>query len=361
MRQRIGYCKAPDGASIAFATSGNGPPLVRVGTWLTHLELDWGSPVWRHWLEAFSRDHTLVRFDLRGSGLSDRHVDDFSLDAMVSDLEAVVDALALERFPLLGVCLGGAVAIAYAARHPERVSRLILFDSYLAGGLTRDDGDSELQRAQALAEMIRIGWGRNTPAYRELFSNLLMPDAPPESARWFTDLQRQTASAETAYRLWNAFHRVDVSRDAEAVSAPTLVFHVTRNGMVPLEEGKRVASSIKHARFVPLSGRNHILQPSDTAWPQFLDEARRFLAEESHVAPSLAALTGRERAVLELMAQGLSNDEIAGELFVAPKSVRNYVSRIFSKLAVERRAQAIVLAREAGLGTQTHPYHPAPA
>lgn len=355
MRQRIGFCTTRDGTRIAYATTGTGRPLVRVGPWLTHIELDGDSTVWKPWLDAFSGERVLVRFDLRGSGLSDRQVEKLSLDAWIQDLQAVVDSLGLDRFPLLGMCQGGPIALAYADRHPERVSRLILYDSYLSGGLT-DDGPPEMaEQAPVLGEMIRVGWGRDTPAFRELFANLLMPDAPPEVPRWFSEVHDSTASTDVAERMWHAFHRFDVAREAAGVEVPTLVFHVKGDAMVPFDAGRRVAAEIPGARFVPLEGRNHILFPWDPAWQQFREETQRFLAEEDGVAPDvdqpgLSALTERERAVLDLMAQGLANDEIAGALCITPKSVRNYVSRVFGKLGVERRAQAIVLAREAGLG-----------
>lgn len=358
MRQRIGFCRTQDGTRIAHATTGTGRPLVRVGPWLTHIELDWDSTVWRPWLEAFSDQRMLVRFDLRGSGLSDRRVEKISLDAWIQDLESVVDSLGLDQFPLLGMCQGGAIALAYADRHPDRVSQLILYDSYLSGGLT-DDGPPEMaEQAPVLGEMIRVGWGRDISAFRELFANLLMPDAPPEVSRWFSEIHHSTASAEAANRMWHAFHRFEVTREAAGVEAPTLVLHVKGDAMVPFDAGRRVAAEIPGARFVPLEGRNHILFPWDAAWQQFLDETQRFLGEDDNLAPaadqppSLSMLTRRERAVLDFMAQGLANDEIAGALCIAPKSVRNYVSRVFDKLGVERRAQAIVLARETGLGVR---------
>lgn len=353
MRQRIGFCVAPDGVRIAHATSGAGPPLVRVSNWLTHLEHDWSSPVWRHWLEAFSETHTLVRSDLRGSGLSDREPADLSLAAWVGDLETIVDDLGLERFALLGLCQGGAIATAYAARHPERVSRLLLYDTYVKGAFA--DGRGEMaERAEALGRMIEIGWGRGLHAYRQLFADLLMPEAPPELPRRLAEMQRHTASASMARRLWDAFHMIDISADAPRVRVPTRVFHVSGDAMVPVEQGRRLASLIPDAGFVELDGRNHILLADEPAWARFLEEARAFLAEDG-AAPAgdqpFADLTPRERAVLDQMARGLSNAEIAATLCITPKSVRNYVSRVFAKLGVEHRGQAIVQALEVGLGT----------
>src|SRR5262245_10243430 len=183
MRQRIRFCMSRDDARIAFATAGEGPPLVRVNNWFTHLELDWENPVWRHWSDALAERRTLVRYDPRGSGLSDRDATDFSLDARVADLEAVGDALELRRFPLLRLCQGGAIAVAYAARHPERVSRLVLYDSYPYGAFVDDAGEKLAKQAHAFSQMIEVGWGRKAGAFRELFANLLMPDAAKHQLR----------------------------------------------------------------------------------------------------------------------------------------------------------------------------------
>ncbi|MCC5809079.1 MAG: alpha/beta fold hydrolase [Ectothiorhodospiraceae bacterium] len=189
MRQRIRFCTSRDSAQIAFATAGEGLPLVRVNNWFTHLDLDWDNPVWRHWSEALAERRTLVRYDPRGSGLSDRGVTDFSLDALVADLEAVVDALELRRFPLFGLCQGGVVAVAYAARHPERVSRLVLYDSYLHGAFVGDAGDTLRKQAQAFSQVIELGWGRRVGAFREMFANLLMPEAARHQLKWISELQ----------------------------------------------------------------------------------------------------------------------------------------------------------------------------
>jgi pimeloyl-ACP methyl ester carboxylesterase/DNA-binding CsgD family transcriptional regulator len=358
MEQQIHFCISPDGARIAYATSGTGPPLVRVANWLTHLDLDWKSPVWYHWFEELSRGHTLVRYDPRGCGLSDRSVDDLSLDAWVGDLAAVVDALELDRFSLLGFCQGGATAVAYAVRHPERVSRLVLYDSYVQGALVEGADPCQAREADALAEMIEIGWGQEAAAFRQVFTNLLIPGASMEQQRWFAELQRQTVSPATAVRLWRAFHNIDIQVLAERIRLPTLVFHVEGDAIVPFNQGMWLASLIPDARFVPLPGKNHILLEDEPAWSRFLAELRSFLRtavpepEPSDARYVFPELTPREREVLELIAQGLSNDEISERLVIAPKTVRNHVSRIYSKLRLGSRAQVVVLARQAGLGRQ---------
>ena len=354
MKQTIQFCTSRDGVRIAFATAGQGPPVVRVNNWFTHLELDWDSPVWRHWLEAFTHRHTLIRYDPRGSGLSDREVTDFSLDTWVADLEAVVDAVGLRRFPLVGLCQGGTVALAYAARHPDRVSRLALYSAYLHGAYVDGVPERLAKQAQALAQMIEIGWGREAGAFREVFANLLMPDGGKEQLKWIGELQRRSASPETASRLWNAFHAFDIRAEAGKVAAPTLVFHVRGDAMVPFEAGRQLAAMIPNARFVPLESKNHVLLPREKAWSVFRKEIDDFLDSDEHIVAAagkeLSDLTEREKELLDSIARGLTNSEIAERLLISDKTVRNHISSIFSKLGVEHRAQAIVAARKAGLG-----------
>jgi pimeloyl-ACP methyl ester carboxylesterase/DNA-binding CsgD family transcriptional regulator len=354
MKQTIQFCRSRDGTRIAFATAGHGPPVVRVNNWFTHLEIDWDSPVWRHWTEAFAQRRMLVRYDPRGSGLSDRQVTDFSLDAWVADLEAVVDAAGLRRFPLVGLCQGGVVAIAYAARYPERVSRLVLYSAYPHGAYVDGVAEKLATQAHALAQMIEIGWGREAGAFREVFANLLMPDGGKQQLKWIGELQRRSASPETACRLWNAFHAFDIRAEADKVRVPTLVFHVRGDAMVPFEAGRQVAAMIPSARFVPLESKNHILLPHEKAWSVFRNELDNFLNADEPIeiagSSKLSGLTERERELLDGIARGLTNAEIAEQLQISEKTVRNHVSSIFSKLGVEHRAQAIVAARKAGLG-----------
>ena len=356
MKQRIRFCTSRDDARIAFATAGTGPPLVRVNNWFTHLELDWENPVWRHWSEALAERRMLVRYDPRGSGLSDRDLADFSLDAMVADLEAVVDALDLRRFPLLGLCQGGVIAVAYAARHPERVSRLVLYDSYPFGAFVDDAGEKMARQAQTFSQMIEVGWGRKVGAFRELFANLLMPDAAGHHLKWIGELQRRSASPAIACELWNAFNTFDIRGEAPKVTAPTLVFHVRGDAMVPFEAGRRLAAAIPNARFVPLDGKNHILRADEPAWLTFKKELNEFLGTEelanASAAEEFAALTAREREILDGIARGQTNTQIADLLHIAEKTVRNHVTSVFAKLGAEHRAQAIVIARKAGLGRE---------
>jgi class 3 adenylate cyclase/pimeloyl-ACP methyl ester carboxylesterase len=293
MDQDIGTCIAPDGVKIAYATMGNGSPLVRAANYMTHLEYDWESPVWRHWLEALSTHHTLVRYDERGCGLSDWEVGDLSFEAWVSDLEAVVDHLGLERFPLLGVSQGGPVAIAYAHRHPEKVSRLILYGTYTLGRFKRDPSPAELAEAEALMQMMRVGWGMDNPAFRQVFTTLFMPEGRPEQITWFNELQRISATPENAAALERHMYNIDVTHLAPELKMPALVLHTRNDAMIPFEQGQRVASLIPGARFVPLEGKNHILLEFEPAWPSFVTEVYRFLGlGDDDIA---AFISGREQ------------------------------------------------------------------
>jgi pimeloyl-ACP methyl ester carboxylesterase len=277
LRQTIHFCKAPDGTRLAYAVAGSGPPLVRAAHWITHLDYDWQSPVWHHWLVGLATGRTLVRYDERGCGLSDHDVDEFSLDAWVRDLETVVDDLGLDTFPLLGISQGGAVAVAYAARHPERVTRLILYGSYCQGRLLRAVNDEQRREAALQVEMVRLGWGREDATFRRFFTSSFIPDAPAELWESFAELLRRTASAENAARLLESWACIDVTEEATRVEAPTLVLHARDEIRVPPEQGQKMAELIPGARYVPLPSRNHLLRADEPAWAQFLAEIEQWL------------------------------------------------------------------------------------
>jgi pimeloyl-ACP methyl ester carboxylesterase len=277
LRQDIHFCTASDGTRIAYATVGTGPPLVRAAHWITHLDYDWQSPVWRHWLVGLAQGRQFIRYDERGCGLSAHDVDDFSLDAFVQDLEAVVDDLGLERFPLLGVSQGGAMAITYAARHPERVSHLILLGAYAQGRLRRAVTDEQRREAALQFEIVRLGWGREDPAFRRFFTSTFIPDAPPDLWESFAELLRRTTSAENAAQMLETWAMIDVTEDATRVQAPTLLLHARDELRVPPEQAHLLASLIPNARFVPLDSRNHLMRPAEPAWAQFLAEVDQFL------------------------------------------------------------------------------------
>ena len=296
LTQDIRFCTAADGVRIAYATSGTGPPLVKPANWMTHLEYDWESPVWRHWLRELSHGHTLVRYDERGCGLSDREVGDLSFESWVRDLESVVDAAGLERFPLLGISQGCAVAIAYAVRHPERVSRLLLYGGYVEGAVARARTDEEREEAQLLTRDLPRFWGRDNPAFRLFFAARFVPDGTLEQMRWFSELTRVTTTPELAVRLRSTASVIDISALAPLVRAPTLVIHGVGDAAIPFDQGRRLAALIPGARFVSLESRNHILLEAEPAWPRFVEEMRRFLAEDDDAAsPGAPRVTGSLR------------------------------------------------------------------
>ena len=344
--QRIGFCSAPDDVRIAYAVCGEGPgrPLVRVATWLTHLEYDGG--VYRHWLVELGADRRFVRYDLRGCGLSDRDVSDLSLDAKVADLEAVIDTAGLDQVDLLGLSGGGPVAVAYARRHPHRVAHLVLYGSYARGRALRGDPDPTTHEEDSvLLSLMRVGWGSSTPAFRRVFTNLYMPDASEDEVTAYEHMQQVSVTADTAARIREASYHTDVTGLARDVAVPTLVLHIRDDAVAPFEEGRRLASLIRGAQFLPLEGRNHILGAHDPAWPTFLDELRRFLttpATPREVA--LDRLTRRERRVLELVADGLDNEQIANRLVLSTRTVERHLSNIYAKLGVTGKAARVAAA-----------------
>jgi len=273
--QRIRICTTRDGVKIAWAESGAGPPLVKAANWLSHLEHDAKSPMWRHWWSGLSRRHRLIRYDERGQGLSDRDVEDISFEAWVSDLEAVVDAARLERFTLLGVSKGGAIAITYAHRHPERVERMVLLGAYPLGRAKAGDREWET-KARVELDLVRLGWGRENPAHRQVFSSLFFPDADPRRIAWFNELQRVSATPENAARIMEASFDIDVIREARELTVPTLIFHSQDEERVPVAAGRYFASLIPGAQFIPLPSRNHVPLEHEPAWRQFLDAFEEF-------------------------------------------------------------------------------------
>jgi pimeloyl-ACP methyl ester carboxylesterase/DNA-binding CsgD family transcriptional regulator len=348
VKQQIRFCKARDGVTLAYGTAGAGPPLVKTANWLSHLEHDWRTPLWKPFLERLARGHTLIRYDQRGCGLSDWHAEDLSFAAWLDDLEAVVDACGVQRFALLGISQGGPLAIAYAVRHPERVSRLVLYGAYARGQLRR--GPEQRDEVETMMRLIRIGWGRENPAYRQVFASLFIPDAALSQLRGFTELQRVSTSAANAEQIVATFSSIDVRELAPQVSVPTLVVHVRGDARVPIDEGRLLATLIPNAELVTVEGRNHVLLPGDAAFDQVSDAIERFLSTAPSARPLPGPLTRREQDVLELVARGLDNASIAEHLSISGKTVRNHITNIFAKLGVAHRPQAIVMAREAGLG-----------
>lgn len=352
MNQQMRFCKSFDGTRIAYAVTGDGPPLVRTPHWLTHLEYEWQSPIWKPWIEALSRAHTLLRMDERGCGLSDRDVADISFEAWVRDLEAVVDAAGLDRFALFGHSQGGAIAVEYAVRHPERVTHLVFLGAYARGSMRRDPTPQRIDELQSLLKLVEIGWGRGDPSYRQIFSTGFLPGGTLEQLNSMSELQLKSATPEVAVRIMRAMFPIDVREAAARVKCPTLILHSRHDRRVPFEEGRRLAGLVPGARFVPLDTENHILLAQEPAFRQFFEELEAFVPRAAGAgrAGALPDLTAREGDVLERIAQGLDNAQIAAHLGISEKTVRNNITRIFDKLAVENRSQAIVLARNNGFG-----------
>jgi pimeloyl-ACP methyl ester carboxylesterase len=275
-RQEIRYCTTADGVRLAYATAGNGPPLVKASNWLTHLDFEWGSPIWRHWYTALSRHHRLVRYDERGTGMSQRDVEYGSFDRWVHDLETVVDAAGLDRFPLLGISRGGSIAIAYAVKHPERVTHLVLHGAF-AAGVNHAGTLQEIEAHGALASLLRLGWGLNNPAFCKTFTCRFIPEATPEHEQWFDELQRVSTSPENAAQLLERGAEIDVRPLLARVKAPTLVLHCDRDHAVPTERGRALAAGIPGARYVSLPSANHLMLEGEAAWSLFLDELGLFL------------------------------------------------------------------------------------
>jgi pimeloyl-ACP methyl ester carboxylesterase len=248
---------------------------VKAANWLNHLQFDWESPVWRHVLRGLATNYTLIRYDARGNGLSDWDVDELSLDAWVNDLESVVDAVGVDRFPLLGISQGCAVSIVYATRHPERVSHLILYGGFALGGKKRSPDEKE--RRNAMMTLMRLGWGADNATFRHMFTSLFLPEGTPEQADAFDELQRRTTSPECAARYFDVVGDFDIRDILAKVSAPTLVMHVRGDLVCPIEAGRQLAAGIPGARFVALQGQNHLFLEHEPAGQRFFEEIKLFL------------------------------------------------------------------------------------
>ncbi|MFI5415016.1 MAG: alpha/beta fold hydrolase [Candidatus Lutacidiplasmatales archaeon] len=295
--QQIRFCQSPDGVSVAYASTGTGYPIVRAAHYLSHLAFDLESPVWQPWIRELSRHNEYVRYDERGVGLSDWKVPRFSFEDWVMDLETVVDSLGLKRFALLGVSQGGPVSVAYTVRHPERVSHLILYGTYALGWAKRRKDPEAIEIRTAMRQLMKLGWGRDEPTFRQMFTTQFIPGATPEQMRWFNELQKVTCSTENALAFDATFGQIDVVDLLPRVAVPTLILHAKNDRVVPFEVGRKVAAMIPGAKFVPLDGSNHILLESEPAWPRFLHEIRTFLGTPTEL--SVPPATGTESKVTE--------------------------------------------------------------
>jgi pimeloyl-ACP methyl ester carboxylesterase/DNA-binding CsgD family transcriptional regulator len=345
-RQTVRFLRASDGVQLAWAEAGSGPPLVKAATWLTHLEHDFESPVWHHWTSFLADQFRYVRYDERGSGMSEWDIRDLSLDRRVADLEAIVDAAGLdEAFTLLGISQGSCLCVAYAVRHPERVARMILCGGYARGALCRTD--EEANRTYEAIIGLATMWGSDNPAFRQVFTSRFIPGGTEQQLQWFNDLCLKTVSPALAGPLLRARAETDITSLLSQVRTPTLVLHGREDAVVPLSEGRLLATEIPGAQFVELESRNHVLLEHEPAWAKFKEAVLEFTGQSSASQEgAFSDLSKRERETLALLADGLSNSEIAERLGISEKTVRNHLSHLFDKLGVWSRAQAIVFARD---------------
>ena len=355
--EEIRFCTTRDGVRLAYAISGSGPPLVWAQHWVHRLNLDWDSLVWRHWLQTLTRHHTVIRFDWRGCGLSDQDLVEFCIEKYTADLSAVIEAARVERFVLFGMAgIGSGIAAVYATRRPERISSLILYAPQTVGRLAGHPTSAERDEAEARLKLIELGWYCETPAYEKFFTTLHIPDGTADELRVYRQLLTATTTRENAVRLLRSFWTLDVRTVLPQVSCPTLVLHCRGDCVIPFSEGRSVAALVPGAIFVPLDSRNHVLLERESAWQDLVVAVGKFLATSLSLPSEKTReslpndLTVRERQVLELVARGLDNVAIGERLRISKRTARNYVSAILAKLGVKTRAQAIVRARNAGLG-----------
>jgi pimeloyl-ACP methyl ester carboxylesterase/DNA-binding CsgD family transcriptional regulator len=342
--QEIRFCRAGDGTRLAYAIHGSGPPLVVVSCWLSHLQYDWQSPVWRHFLDDLGRIATVIRYDERGYGMSDWDVDDFSLPARLGDLESVLAATGFERFALLGMSGGSSVAMAYAIAHPERVNRLVLYGTVL--GRPPIWTDEQWVTEETYRSMIQVGWARDDPEFRRFFTRRFIPDATEQQMRWFDDLQRMSTSSRNMLASRISRQQEDIADDLPRIAAPTIVLQARGDRAAVFENAVSVSSLIPGARLVPMESNNHILLADEPAWGVFLDEVTAFLEPERRAFAEQARgeravvepLSARELDVLRLAAEGQTNEEIATALTLSPRTVERHLSNVYGKLGLTGRA-----------------------
>ena len=342
----IRFVQTDDRVRLAWTVSGDGPSLVKAANWLTHLEYDLESPVWKHWIDFLSGHFRYYRHDERGLGLSSHQVEDMSRERWSEDLELIIETAKPETpFVLLGISQGSGPAMRYAAKYPERVSHLVIYGGYQRGWGLRDP--EEKRRRQAVRELALVGWGTSDPIFRRLYTKMFLPEGTDDQLRWFDELCAKTTTPEIAYRLMAEQAEADFTGVPETVSVPTLVLHGRDDRVVPFAEGVDIATAIQASEFVQLDTCNHILMPDEPAWERFRSAVLEFTGRDDVAEDAIfGSLSDRERQVLSKVAEGLGNTDIADTLFISEKTVKNHITRIFEKLHVKTRSQAIVLARD---------------
>lgn len=354
-QQQIRFCTSVDGTRLAVATVGDGPPLVKAATWLTHVEKEPYNLFTRHWLSELSRHNTLIRYDSRGCGLSDREVERITMGAWIEDLEAVVSTFNIDRFPLFGMSQGAAIAINYAVRHPDRISHLVLYGACARGLLKRNPPPKAVEAAQAMLKAAELGWGADSSSFRQVFISQLLHDATVEQQRAVDEAQRLTISGVNAARFMKEVFEIDLRQEAPKVQCPTLVFHAKEDPCFPFEEGRLLASLIPNARFVPLQSKNHLPFETEAAWPAFLSELRAFLPpspapsasrDANTAAVSKSLLTPRQIEILREVGQGQTDKQIARKLSLSPRTVEMHVANALLALKCRTRAEAVRRATE---------------
>ncbi len=347
LTHELRFAQVASGARIAWARSGRvgGPVLLRAAHWMTHVDHDLRSALWRPLIERLGRSFELVRYDERGCGLSGADEVPLGIDSAVEELEVVAQAHGAARFALLGISGGAGAALAFAARHPELVSHLVLLAGYSHGLVHREVSPQALAFHEAQLRLIELGWGRKDPGVQHMFTSRFMPDATAEQAASFNEHQRLSCDGLRAAAISRARASQDVRPQLSAVQAPTLVLHCEGDLVIPLALGQELAAGIKGARFEVLRSRNHIPGPPEPAFERLCQVVHEFI----HDKPPLPALTAAERALAALVGQGLDNLQIAAHLGLADKTVRNRLSALYAKLGVEGRSMAVVRARDLGL------------
>lgn len=279
LTQRVRFCKASDGARLAWSVVGDGTPILKLSNWLNHLEYEWGNPLWMHWIEAMSEGHRLIRYDQRGNGMSDWNIDTPTIEQMADDVCAVADAAGIERFDLLGISQGSMIGVAFAVRHPDRVRRMALVNGF-AAGWNHSNNPDYIERWEAMVTLMRTGWGQDNPAFRQMFTSLFFPHATPQQAEWWNELQRVSATPDNAVKTLRLLGDTNVGSLLEQVRVPTMVMHCRHDHVIPFEAGRRLASGIPGAKFVVLESENHLILSAEPAWPKAKRELLDFFSGE---------------------------------------------------------------------------------